>query len=299
MTNASTNALPPKLYKYRAFDVHALDLVANHRVSYSDPRRFNDPLDCNPTIVVDCGTASLEKLLSAMVHDVGSVSEIISNARYLSTDPGDKSSLTDAERNEAYSQILTSRIKDLIRAEMSRNGVFVLAERWDCPLMWSHYGDEHRGICVEFDTVHKNCRQLKKINYESSGIIKTSELYLWKIENSKLAKEQVFDTYFFTKSKDWQYEREWRDINEQSGVQFSPFLISAVYFGMRCDFVVVSTMVKLLCDSDSPINFYSVRAKGDVLGLAKDEVNVGEVKAFALQTPAWWDFRDVAWDEPT
>jgi len=48
----SPRSIPPKLYKYRRFDVFCLRLLTQAEVSYSDPRTFNDPLDCDPTIEV-------------------------------------------------------------------------------------------------------------------------------------------------------------------------------------------------------------------------------------------------------
>lgn len=44
---------PSSLFKYRAFNVRTLRLVAEAEVHYSDPSTFNDPLDCNPTVDVD------------------------------------------------------------------------------------------------------------------------------------------------------------------------------------------------------------------------------------------------------
>ena len=41
---------PSRLYKYQTFNVNLLRLITDAEAYYSDPRQFNDPLDCNPTI---------------------------------------------------------------------------------------------------------------------------------------------------------------------------------------------------------------------------------------------------------
>ena len=55
-------SLPRKLYNYRRFDVFCLRALAHAEVSYFDPRTFNDPLDCDPTIEVDIDREALEHL---------------------------------------------------------------------------------------------------------------------------------------------------------------------------------------------------------------------------------------------
>ena len=49
----ASKELPRKLYKYAAFNTNSLRLLSEGEVFYSNPKRFNDPLDCNPTIQID------------------------------------------------------------------------------------------------------------------------------------------------------------------------------------------------------------------------------------------------------
>lgn len=37
-------------------------------------------------------------------------------------------------------------------SELGNEGVLTLSATWKSGLMWSHYADEHRGICIEYDT---------------------------------------------------------------------------------------------------------------------------------------------------
>ena len=55
-------ALPHKLYKFRPFEVHSLELLTDAKVHYSNPMKFNDPLDCRPTIELDVSRADLMRI---------------------------------------------------------------------------------------------------------------------------------------------------------------------------------------------------------------------------------------------
>jgi hypothetical protein len=47
------NAIPSVLYKYKAFSINSLDSLINDTVYLADPVSFNDPLDCQPSVVDD------------------------------------------------------------------------------------------------------------------------------------------------------------------------------------------------------------------------------------------------------
>ena len=50
-------------------------------------------------------------------------------------------------------------------AVISKAGVFCVAERPDNLLMWSHYGDQHKGICLEFDGQRWPCSIANRVSY--------------------------------------------------------------------------------------------------------------------------------------
>lgn len=62
-------AFPRKLYKYRKFDVVALNMVADHGLYYSDPRKFNDPLDCELSVNANISPKKLSDLLKKILGD--------------------------------------------------------------------------------------------------------------------------------------------------------------------------------------------------------------------------------------
>ena len=60
---------PDKLYKYAAFNTYSLRLLSEGEAFYSNPKNFNDPLDCNPTINIDTDIKEIEALLSHMIGE--------------------------------------------------------------------------------------------------------------------------------------------------------------------------------------------------------------------------------------
>src|SRR5207302_6745181 len=135
--------LPRTLYKYRTFNVNTLRLLSQAEVYYASPAKFNDPLDCRPTVQVDADRSSLEKLYYKMLivaHGKERALREIRNHRYMSTEYGDYQ--VDPETEAYYMRMLASNIKKLLYDEIGRRGVLSMAERWNCPLMWSHDADE-------------------------------------------------------------------------------------------------------------------------------------------------------------
>jgi len=240
-------ALPRRLYKYRPFNVNSLRLLTEAEICYADPRRFNDPLDCNPTINVDVDRRALEHLCYQLLQDSGlnkeEAANIINERRYSSTEYGDYENDPDAD--EYLKASLASDIKRLFVAEMGKKGVFSLSETWKSPLMWSHYADEHRGICVEYDTTQIPHPNISPVDYRIPRGVKASDLVKWKMEASPEAERRVYNTYFFAKSSEWKYEKEWRDVHQTSGVTDTRFPITGIYFGLRCDPAIITSVVKL------------------------------------------------------
>src|ERR1700730_2134446 len=100
------------------------------------------------------------------------------------------------------------------KEEMSeRFGMICFCKQWHNPLLWSHYADKHRGMCLGFDV---DDRGLKAVNY----VAERSNLKF------PLTKEST-DELLFTKYRDWQYEEELRNWfqfdKREDGHYFYPF----------------------------------------------------------------------------
>jgi hypothetical protein len=288
-------SVPNHLYKYRPFNAHTLRLLSRGEAYYADPTTFNDPLDCRPVVRLDTDVATLEKLCIRMVTSVlgeTKASDTIEEHRYLSTQGGEYRK-NDEEAIYIYTIGLRQEITALLYGEMRRNRVLSLAGRWNCPLMWSHYADEHRGICIQYDTADNKCERLLKVRYASTGDIKISQLHDWKVSGSTAAGDAVRDTFFYTKSVEWRYEMEWRDLSASTESTDAPLQMSAVYFGLRCDSAVATAIVKLFHDFSRAIKFYDVYRRDDSFRLRRRAVDVDAVVACGVQSSRRWDFDEI------
>lgn len=80
---------------------------------------------------------------------------------------------------------------------------FSLSERYDIAAMWAHYGGNHTGLVVAFDTNHPWFKNPKN----------PAESKLQKIKYLDKQNDEIFDDLqaaFSSKATDWAYEREWR-----------------------------------------------------------------------------------------
>ncbi|WHO24096.1 DUF2971 domain-containing protein [Agrobacterium tumefaciens] len=79
---------------------------------------------------------------------------------------------------------------------------FSLSERYDIATMWAHYGGNHTGLVIEFDT--------ENAWFKNDG---THTSKLQKIRYLDEQNDELFDDLqaaFASKSTDWASEREWR-----------------------------------------------------------------------------------------
>ncbi|MCK4375269.1 MAG: DUF2971 domain-containing protein, partial [Candidatus Brocadiae bacterium] len=117
--------------------------------------------------------------------------------------------------------------------EQLRNqvGMVCLSEISNDLLMWSHYADGHRGVCVEF-----TAREPRHVDFIGSAQPVT---YKDEIPQVKLYTDDtqiLVRAAVLTKASHWAYEKEWRDIDMVlgPGVKNLPGgVISGVIFGCR------------------------------------------------------------------
>lgn len=285
--------VPHKLYKYRAFDVFCLRLLTHGEIKYSNPRAFNDPLDCNPTIEVDITRADLERLCYIFLCRTQSKDQARQAVCDYRVAAGEHCDPTiDPHAENELKHMLGRRIKDEVDMELGSQGVLSLSERWDSILMWSHYADHHKGICIEFDTTEVSHPDLGPVSYRSPRRIRASDLLAWKHHHSAEAEQRIRSIYFLSKAGQWRYEKEWRQVNDASGITKPQFRITAIYFGLQCDAAVIQSVVKLL-DRDQHVQLYEIYPHHDIFRLKRRLVERNEIESHRLRTPAAIEFKDV------
>jgi hypothetical protein len=116
-------------------------------------------------------------------------------------------------------------------------GVLCFSTSWHSPLMWSHYADKHRGVCLGFDVPDE---MFHPVRYDAERL--AASLERWIVQG--LDTEVLMERLLFTKFHDWKYEREVRayveleERDEQTGFYFFEFStdlqLAEIILGPRC-----------------------------------------------------------------
>lgn len=198
---ASKAYVPKTIFKYRSgnsknsanefYDIEALE---NNYLWMPNIYTLNDPYDCSVYFEWDKKYA-------------------------------DKLQINDLEGLD--NNIINNSLKDYEKKFREQWGIVSFSERIDSILMWSHYSNEHKGFCIEYNTSDF-------ISYFFPVI------YTDKIPNS-LENGNCVITSVLTKAYDWKYELEWRIVNryidfyEPEGNIWPAPKPVAIYLGCRID----------------------------------------------------------------
>ena len=259
--------IPSKLYKYKKFNESSLSLLFKNDIYVADPATFNDPLDCKPDILRDATSEKLQEIIIATLgQDIGK--ERIDKCKYMSSQYGDYK--RDEKAKSYFIHDLYSEVFEIVKNRFIGHGIFSMSSNWDSPLMWSHYADCHKGICIEYDTEEKDFQYIYKVNYNSSRLISCNDVYEWLVNNDTEAEKVVFNSFFLNKASEWEYEDEYRFISKHKGDNYSPFKISAIYFGLKTEFSVIASIIKLM--NSRNITFYHIESKDSGFELDRKQI---------------------------
>ena len=289
--------IPERLYKYRAFSNRTLDALIADQMFFADPSTFNDPLDTRPSLDADIDADALAGILAQLVelrvsaemsaaaktirygglktlshiamHSRRRAEQMIAEIRYNATNP-------EYEVEDPARFLFGQYVEDELLRRYDK-GIVSLAERANCPLMWSHYGDQHKGVCIGYSVPDRAAGDLHKISYGGSRLIAASTVATM-LGGDDDARREVDDAVLTRKAIDWRYEREWRLIGPR-GPQDSLLEFEEVVFGMRCSHTVKYVVVKALAGRSRPVRFYEIRERRGRFLLGRYALDTDELAA--------------------
>jgi hypothetical protein len=138
--------------------------------------------------------------------------------------------------------------------EMDKSGILCLCEEAKDILMWSHYADSHKGICLQFEVLA-----------DSPFGLATSVIYAdtYPPLNISMDLHEVAIGLFRTKSCHWRYEREWRIFSNAAGFKsFPKECLSGVILGCQISPANEFLIKEWLSERSSPATLYrAVKSK--------------------------------------
>ena len=222
-----SNSVPPKLYKYRPWGGYTDSIFTKQELYFAAPMEFNDPFDCG--FHIHCqGDLNQEVLAACAFKDVRAKhpewtrEEMVEAAEQVGA----------AIATDHLGDVTAIFKKKLAQVTNMKVGILSLAERSDDILMWSHYANCHRGVCIEFrtDADSRMFSRAQPVIYRDDY----PHLNLREVVESKTLRAAA--DWTLTKSSEWKYEKEWRvlDFNVGPGVQkFPDSCLSSVILGCR------------------------------------------------------------------
>lgn len=192
---------PDIIYKYRCWsNKYHKNIILNGEVYMSAPKHFNDPFDFRIPknfLLLD----SAEKIQKYVDDGIQKNKEwLFANGK----NPEDerKQLLKRLENLELYQQ----EHEDVeMEATDKHYGVLSLSARWNSILMWSHYGDFHRGFNVGYN----------ETKMRESGLFGKGGPVSYSTEFPHIdpfAEHSMLNSFMQThyKSQEWDYEQEYR-----------------------------------------------------------------------------------------
>lgn len=162
------------------------------QIYFSSPLKFNDPFE-----------------LSAKVRISSSPSLYGLNKREI----------------EEVSRLFRLTCPEAVSDSWKENiGILCLSENPQHILMWSHYGANHTGVCIGFDSGVYPFDNASEVKYQDDRPYVGYET----------SSENLLERVLLTKSQHWGYEREWRVIKRSIGAEERDFYYERYRSGNAC-----------------------------------------------------------------
>ena len=125
---------PEQIFKYFSINDNLKNSLAESYLWLSHPTDFNDPFDCYENLISYNVTGrAIEGVVKNRVP--GNRHERRKQVRHYK------------KRSKSFKKALESTLPDIIRQQ----GICCFSRTHESILMWSHYADKHRGLCIGFN----------------------------------------------------------------------------------------------------------------------------------------------------
>lgn len=244
------------IYKYANIS-NAIKILKSGKIILTNPLEFNDPFDSELLIKEEDNKNAVDLIKNYCAFKVlynkskdkkinKAIKEIKNEKIYKYIELNIFGNFSKKNDN-----VFIDNIKN--KANEIRNSALIgcFSKTNNNILMWSHYADSHKGVCIEFEEERKNI--FKDVSYSETReyfdiYFVVSKLLAFDFLNKKydLNDNALFDKImkpFYVKSKDWEYEQEIRCVlsnNECSkniddkkyGIDMK---IKKIYLGIRVE----------------------------------------------------------------
>lgn len=212
-----------KLYKYFRFDdehpEYLSNLLIGNKLYHSLPENFNDPFECKP----HWSWPEQPKKIAAIRERLNSVARNNGMNR--------KEAEQFATKCFSDKEEFAKQLKRIVAKNYRDNRICSFTTSKENILLWSHYGDSHRGLCVEFDATLLPISSAMKVHYQDE----------YPAIEYPLPQDARGFAAMLIKAKAWEYENEFRSFlipiapqqhpNDRESFLLSGNEITGIYLG--------------------------------------------------------------------
>lgn len=217
-----------------------IDILQNACIRFSQVAALNDPFEMQPHFELFAEDNTVREMFytnsdfsNGFETGVSVVRELLGQFENMLPNEQSKSKWKDTINNLPPLEVLEKQVqeeypewveflismtknsmpllKGVVYSKMNETlGVLSLTEKHNNILMWAHYANNYKGFVIEFDERHEFFSQqrfpeetfagLKKVEYSD---VRPSHQFMSEITPKEM---------FLIKSKEWEYEQEWRMI---------------------------------------------------------------------------------------
>ncbi|MBA4241656.1 MAG: hypothetical protein C0448_13095 [Sphingobacteriaceae bacterium] len=210
---------PRYIYKYHKLNIFFFELITSKEFYLASREELNDPFDLSISISKDSFQKFYIEKYSHLEYKASDLKNITDLFEYYRVN----------EKSE-YNRLL----KDVVPQEYWENRTTCFTEEANNSLMWSHYSDNHNGVCIKFD-LSKD----EKLNNSLTPI-----KYLKRIPEIK--QQTDFKKFLYLKEESWSSEKEWRIVSNKIKFPFKPEAINEIIFGLNTPNNIISWFSYLL-----------------------------------------------------
>lgn len=209
------------------------DILVESRLWLSSPRKFNDPFDMTARVIFEGTTQEIRDRFKTLIANISGKGwkERRALLEQMMSKPRD-------EWKKSIEQIHSKHHEQV--------GVFSFASDPRSIIMWSHYGDQHSGICLQFQIARDPGVFLNALRVEYA---QAYPIFNWAKESAA-----QLDGSLLRKYKEWEYEGERRIVlagGAEAYVPFNPSALTGIIFGCQPSIELARIVREILIERGS------------------------------------------------
>jgi hypothetical protein len=192
-----------------------IEMLSQQKLHLNSRTRFNDPYDSQPVIDDDLPNSAIRVYLKDMLENpFNPARSTISTARILEMRATGRTHL-----NKEMIENIRLGLRKNTHEILDTAGLLSFSMTAENPLLWAHYADSFKGLCVIFrrgtstTSILSTCAKVNYVNkrqhLSQSLLHELTKRLMTKKPSSEVA-EEIFFLSFLHKSGDWAYEQEAR-----------------------------------------------------------------------------------------